>query len=245
MSFGKADIILLTVRTILFQLCFIMYGVNFMKVLVRAAIIALLGSVAAGQSADDYTALDSLISAVDARMGAGTMQLSVTRATGDDFDIALENGQAATFGHRIAREVARHLEADQVRLTDFYRDTFKVELGDDPSGVSLVSYPLCKENHETLGATLRRPNGLTNKEIGHVNAFVGHANAARQALLTDPTDKLPALRTWTALGTCLAYAESLGDPDTSISRSRARQLLGDNFEKPGGVKFWVHPNKGT
>ena len=212
-----------------------------MWVFARAATIALLGSTAIAQSVEDYTALDPLLAAVDARMGAGVMQLSAPRATSDDFDVPLEYGQAATFGHRIVREVARHLEADQVRFTDFFDDTFKVEPGDDPSAVSLVSHPLCEESRATLSATLRQKNGLTDAEIAHVNAFVGHANSAREALISDPADTLPALRTWTALGTCLAYTESLGDPDEPISHSRAQQLLGESFEKPEGVKFFYDP----
>lgn len=219
-----------------------------MRVFVHAAIVVLLGGTVAAQSVEDFSALDPIVAAVDARMGAGTTQLSIPRAVGDNFDIPLKDGQAATFGHRIALEVARHLEPDQVRLTDYYDDTFKVMPGEDPSAVSLVSHPLCEESRATLDATLRRPNGLTDAEIEHVNAFVDHANAAREALLANPADTLPALRTWTALGTCLAYAESLGDPDTSTSHSRAQQLLGEDFDKPRGVKFYYdsgHSNQAS
>lgn len=219
-----------------------------MKILVCATFVALFGGAAAAQSGEDFVALDPLIAAVDARMGAGTMQLTVPRAGDDAFDIPLEDGQPSTFGHRIAREVARHLDTDQVRFTDYYDNTFKVEPADDPSAVSLVSHPLCEESRATLGATLRRTNGLTDAEIGYVNAFVEHANIAREAFLADPADRLPALRTWTALSTCLAYAESLGDPDTSTSRSRAQQLLGGQFEKPKGVKFYYdsgHENEAS
>ena len=212
-----------------------------MRIFVRAAVIALLGGAAIAKSAEDYTALDPLLGAVDARMGAGVMQLSVTHVTSDDFDVPFEDGQNATFGHRIVREVARHLETDQVRFTNYYDETFRIEPDDDPSAVSLVSHPLCEEIRATLGATLRRSNGLTNTEIGHVSAFVGHANAARAALIADPTDTIPALRTWTALGACLAYTESLGNQDTPISYSRAQQLLGESFEKPKGVKFFYDP----
>jgi hypothetical protein len=223
-------------------------GAGLLRILIRATFVALFGGAAVAQTNEDFGALDPLIAAVDARMGAGTMQLVVPRARDDDFDIPPEDGQASTFGHQIASEVARHLEADQVRFTDYFDDTFKVEPGDDPSAVSLVSHPLCEESRATLGTTLRRSNGLTDAEIGYVNAFADHANTAREAFLANPADRLPALRTWTALGTCLAYAESLGDPDTSTSRNRAQQLLGEHFEKPNGVKFYYdsgHENEAS
>lgn len=218
-----------------------------MRVFVYATIAAVYCGSVFAQTAEDFAELDSLVAAVDVQMGGTRKQLSDPRAE-NNFDIPLEDGQESSFGHRIAREVARHLNADQVRFTEYFDDIFKIEPDDDPSAVSLVSHPLCEESHATLGTTLRRSNDLTDAEVEHVNAFVGHANAARDAILADSTDTLPALRTWTALGACLAYAESLGDPDTSTSLNRARQLLGDEFEKPDGVKFYYdsgHDNEAS
>lgn len=37
---------------------------------------------------------------------------------------------------------------------------------------------------------------------------------------------------------CLAYTESLGDPDTEKSVERSKQLLGDDYNKSRGVKFY-------
>lgn len=219
-----------------------------MKTIVLFFIVALIGGAAIAQTSKHIAALDSLIASVDDRMGAGTTQLMEPRAQDTQFDIPLSDGQSPTFGHRIAREVVRHLGADQVRFTGYFDQIFKVEPGNDPSAVSLVSHPLCEETRTTLSTTLRRSNGLTDSEIDHVNAFVNYANAAREAVLADPSDTLQALRTWTALGTCLAYAESLGDPDTPTSRSRAQQLLGVGFDKPDGVKFYYdrgHENEAS
>lgn len=219
-----------------------------MKFFACALTVACLGISDAVKSDEALTSIDPLLSAVDARMGGGFTQLSIPRKTDAFFDIPLEEGQRQTFGHRIALEVLRHLKPDQVRFTDFFDNTFSVEPTDDPSAVSLVSHPLCREDRATLSSMLSRSGNLADSEIQLVNAFVDHANAARDAVLLDPTDTSAVLRTWTALSACLSYTESLGDPDTQTSKMRASQLLGETFEKPNGVKFYYdsgHDNEAS
>ena len=55
------------------------------------------------------------------------------------------------------------------------------------------------------------------------------------------SNRIKLARHWAALAGCLAYTESLGDPDTPTSVQRARQLIDNSFVKPAGVKFYYDP----
>lgn len=200
------------------------------------ALAALLGVLPAQAQVSDFSQIHPIYESIDRRMGSGARQLMTARErSADDFD--LETGQSSTFGDAITREIMRHLESGQVYFKG-YHQYGKTPKRPDPQQASLTSHPLCIENRASLERSLRRPQQLLEREIELVNAFARKANAARRRYRANPQERQDVIRVWAALAGCLAYTESLGDPDTKASRRRAAQLLGAGYRKPAGVKFY-------
>jgi hypothetical protein len=108
------------------------------------------------------------------------------------------------------------------------------------TAINLASQPLCTHTATSLQHTLRYSNNVpATAVISKLNAFASTHNSLRQKVLQgDATAKLSFVRHWQKFMGCLAYVESLSDPDTSRSRSIASTYAPSNYSKPAGVKFY-------
>jgi hypothetical protein len=109
--------------------------------------------------------------------------------------------------------------------------------------VSLQSHAMCRVSSESLQRNMSTssraanvPNALT---IDRMNAFVDRYNALRTRVLSGDTTAVRDLKNhWARFLGCLAYVESLGDPDVPRSDSLARQFAPDDYSRPQGVNFY-------
>lgn len=114
--------------------------------------------------------------------------------------------------------------------------------------VSLSSHPLCSVDKASLSVILSTnstPAKMpSDQAIADVNTFVSRNNALRiKANNGDEVAKKDLDNLWVKFMGCLAYTESLGDADTSTSRSVADQHAPSDYDKPDGVKFYWDKNQ--
>lgn len=174
---------------------------------------------------------------VDARMGAGSKQLAKSRPQDPAFDVSASGDKANTFGERIVQEVDRHFAPDAVWFKGFFANTFKTPDSNASHSVSLVSHPTCESSEADLTSLLSRSNAMTSDERQLLFNFEKRLNSARSAYQSNANDT--ALQeTYVGLMSCLAYTESLGDPDTNRSKKVWTDYVSASDAKPLGVKAY-------
>ncbi|MCP4937145.1 MAG: hypothetical protein GY927_23790 [bacterium] len=184
-----------------------------------------------------YREIRKTYNRIDTSMGDNTRELLVTRTRDSQFDLELNSGQLSSFGDQLTVEVIRHLQKSQIYLSNI-GSIFSIPSSRALEQISLNSHPICKSTKTTLKKIIRRSASLSNQEVELVKKFEKRLNKSRREYLRDHKNIKPVIRNWSALAGCLAYTESLGDPDTSVSRRRAKELLGQGYTKPTGVKFY-------
>jgi hypothetical protein len=105
---------------------------------------------------------------------------------------------------------------------------------------SLIRHPLCHSTSATLSKTINKvPKQST---IDRLNIFADEVNSLRSAVLAgDHEAKKELLSTWTRLFSCLAYTESLSNPDSAPSQKVAKKVAPSGYRRPAGVEFYDDP----
>ena len=191
-----------------------------------------------GAAAETSFASERLFKRIDTQMSQ-TPQLTRPRIRDARFDRAGVQGAPKTsFAQEIAWAIRAHLQTGRV-VFDGYDALFHIPSARRNTPISLTSQPLCQTSERDAKRILRNSQALGSEELRLMQAFENSYNAASAK---------GKERHWQALMGCLAYTESLGDPDTSLSQSRARKLLGASYSKPPGVKFYYdkrHSNEAS
>jgi len=126
-----------------------------------------------------------------------------------------------TFAHSIHEAVQGGLKDREIPLSNYLRGLFKVSSRDKVS----LKDRLCKYDTDSAQTLLK--TSISSSGINLMNAFADEVNS-----FTKDTQYEEA---YTRLMMCLAYSESLGDPDTSRSDTIASR---EGVIKNKGVKFY-------
>lgn len=161
-----------------------------------------------------------------------TKQLNHKRELSEKWDRPIQYNDDWSFGRAIATEVINASRPRKADLETWYLNTFSIPLSHKNDTVSLTEEKMCTHSKDDFDKIFRKGRLISEVEIKKVNDLVDIHNRHVDDQDADTPIHLHAL-----FG-CLAYTESLGDPDTDISNRRAKILLGDDFEKPAGVKFY-------
>ena len=151
-------------------------------------------------------------------------------------------GRGKSFGEVIEKEVSRQLRKKMhSNLAGMDREFGLPEK--NRAGVSLMSHPFCSMTKEQVTRVMGKEP--TDAELKEMNQFAQRQQKLRsqsQDRQSKLKDRLEARRSakglFSRLMGCLAYQESLGDPNSSESNAVARQHAPAGYQKPEGVKFY-------
>jgi hypothetical protein len=115
--------------------------------------------------------------------------------------------------------------------------------------VGFLTHPLCQVTQAEIKHSLKKDPNLTASEIKRLQDFVSLYNSARSAALNKKNNKDERLLArgqvksyQSILSSCLAYTESLNDPDTQTSYDSFLKFKAEGAflmsEKPLGVKVY-------
>lgn len=205
--------------------------------IVSMVLISMLGASSAASDPAFVAGSEQIHLDIDSFFALSVAELREPRQRSNVVDVPLSPGMPSTFSSSIAMEIAAATSPRKADLDDWYLNTFSVPLATSDSDISLMSMPMCEHSHADMAALLRPGRSVTDAELELINRFADHHNKGRAEFQGNGLS-IKAAGHWSALMGCLAYTESLGDPDTPTSIRRSRELLGQDYAKPTGVKFY-------